>query len=207
MTQPALDDERRLVTAEVGGVGATLDELERVAAEGDAVTLRTIVEAFDARSYGPFLLVPALLEMSPIGGVPGLPTLIASIVVLFAAQILLGRETMWLPGIVGRRSVASAKFLAAVRWLRPGARFMDRWFRGRLTPLTRGPFLKDAAVACILLCLTVPPLELVPFASTAPMAAIAAFGLAILVRDGALMVLAYALTALAFGVGFRLWTA
>ncbi|HSJ79430.1 MAG TPA: exopolysaccharide biosynthesis protein, partial [Erythrobacter sp.] len=37
---------------------------------------------------------------------------------------------------------------------------------------------------------TVPPLELVPFGSTAPMLAIAAVGLALLVRDGLLMIAA-----------------
>jgi hypothetical protein len=39
-----------------------------------------------------------------------------------------------------------------------------------------------------------PPLELLPFASTAPMAAIATFGLALLVRDGVLMLVATCLS-------------
>ena len=55
------------------------------------------------------------------------------------------------------------------------ARWLDRWFHGRLKPLTRGLFL-----------------EIVPFASTAPMGAIALFGLALLVHDGALMIAASA---------------
>ncbi len=57
------------------------------------------------------------------------------------------------------------------------------------------------AAACLLLCLTVPPLELFPFASTAPMAAIALFGLAMTLRDGLVMALAFLASGAAIGVG------
>ena len=52
----------------------------------------------------------------------------------------------------------------------------------------------------LLLCCLVPPLELVPFASSAPMLAIAAFGLALMVRDGLLMLAAFTLSLGAVGV-------
>jgi hypothetical protein len=65
---------------------------------------------------------------------------------------------------------------------------------------------KVAALICILLACTVPPLELLPFATTAPMAAIAAFGLALMVRDGVLMLVAMALSIVAVGVGLGLAT-
>ena len=60
---------------------------------------------------------------------------------------------------------------------------------------------KVAAVMILLLCLTVPPLEFLPFASSAPMLAIAAFGLALTVRDGLLMLIATALSVAAIGFG------
>jgi hypothetical protein len=58
----------------------------------------------------------------------------------------------------------------------------------------------------ILLACAVPPLELLPLATTAPMLAIAAFGLAITVRDGALMIAAMVLAATAIAVGAGLWS-
>jgi len=64
--------------------------------------------------------------------------------------------------------------------------------------------IRLSAVACILLALTVPPLELLPFASSAPMAAIAMFGLALLVHDGALMIAAWLLAGMAVAFGFGL---
>ena len=87
--------------------------------------------------------------------------------------------------------------------MRPAGQRMDRWFHGRLPILTSGPFVRAAAGAIILLALAVPPLELVPLATTAPMAAIAAFGLALVVRDGLLMMaaLTVALAAVVIGIG------
>jgi hypothetical protein len=62
-------------------------------------------------------------------------------------------------------------------------------------PSTRGRVAVRHALACV-----VPPLELFPFASSAPMAAIAPIGLALLVRDVALMVVASLLACGAAGL-------
>ena len=61
--------------------------------------------------------------------------------------------------------------------------------------------MRIAGAVVIALAATVPPLELLPFASSAPMLAIAAFGLALLVRDGLLMLIACALSVAAIGGG------
>ena len=50
----------------------------------------------------------------------------------------------------------------------------------------------------MLLALTVPPLEFIPFASTAPMATIALIGIALLVHDGWLMLAALAVSVMSF---------
>lgn len=168
-------------------------------AHRDPVQLGEAVEAFGKRSVGPFLLIPALIEVSPIGGIPTVPTLLAIIIALSAAQIVFGRDHIWLPGFLERRHVAGDKVVSATDKLAGVGRWMDRWFHGRLTWMTRRPFDRIAAGLCILLCATVPPLELIPFASTAPMAAIAAFGLALLVCDGALMLVAMAGSVAALG--------
>lgn len=185
-------------------IGDILDAIRELADDGDKVSLGDLVEAFGSRSYGPFLLVPALIEMSPIGGIPGVPTVLAAIIVLFAAQMVFGRKHIWLPKFAAKWSVKSERARKAADKMDGVAKFLDRWFHGRLPKLTSGPFVRIAAVGSILLALTVPPLELLPFASTAPMAAIAAFGLALLVRDGVLMIAAMALAgvAVAVGIGF-----
>lgn len=186
-------------------VGDVLDRLQELGedAGGDKVRLGDMLEAMGHRAYGPFLIVLPMIEISPVGGIPGLPTALAAVLVLLAIQLVLGREHLWLPRFLADRGMKGVKLQKVVDKGRPIARRMDKWFHGRLSALTKGPMVKVAGVAIILLCLTVPPLELLPFASTAPMAAIMAFGIALLVRDGVLMVIACALSvgAVALGAG------
>ena len=197
------DAVARIMPGQVQSIGDILDRIDGLAGDGDEVSLGAVIEALGNRSYGPFLLIPALIDMSPVGSIPGLPTALAAIVILVSVQILLGRVHLWVPDFISRREIASERACGTTRRLRALARFLDRWFHGRYPRLTQGPFVKAAAICSIFLALAVPPLELLPFATTAPMAAIAAFGLALLVRDGLLMIIGMvlALAALALGVG------
>lgn len=185
-------------------VGQILDRIEDVARRDDRVHLGAVVESMGHRSHGPFLMIPGLIDISPVGSIPGLPTMLGLVIVLTAGQILLGRDHLWLPGFLARRSISCRKACKATGKLRGVARFLDKWFHGRLPALTRGPAVRIAAALCIVLAMAVPPLELLPLATTAPMAAIAAFGLALTVRDGVMMIIALVLSAVAVGVGLTL---
>lgn len=191
------------MASEPKSVGDILDAVEELADDNEKVAVGDVVEALGHRGFGPFLVVIPLIEISPIGGIPGLPSVLAAVIILLAAQMAWGRKHPWLPGFLRRRSVKAETARKAVGKVRGIAKVMDRWFHGRLPALTKGPFVRIAAIGCIVMALTVPPLELLPFASTAPMLAIAAFGLAITVKDGVLMIVAItaALGALGIGVG------
>ncbi|WP_235513451.1 MULTISPECIES: exopolysaccharide biosynthesis protein [unclassified Sphingomonas] len=186
-------------------VSEVLDRLRELGGQAgdDKAKLGDALEALGQRAYGPFFIIFPLIDISPVGGIPGLPTAMAVVMILLAAQLVLGRKHLWLPGFLANRGLKGAKLVKVADKTRPIARRMDQWFHGRLPALTKGPMVKVAGVAVILLCLTVPPLELLPFASTAPMAAIMAFGIALLVRDGLLMIVACALSvgAVALGAG------
>lgn len=184
-------------------VGEILDRIEEIADEGD-VSLGHVAETLGHRAHGPFLMIPAMIDISPVGSIPGLPSVLAVVIVITAAQLLFGGKHLWLPGFLARRSISAEKAKKATGKLRGVARLLDMWFHGRLPALTRGPFVRVAAAFVILLAFTVPPLELFPLATTAPMAAIAAFGLALLVRDGLLMVIAIILAGVAVAIGLGL---
>ncbi len=186
-------------------LGEILDCFVELAQKDERVLVSDMVDAIGTRSYGPFLIVPAIVELSPLGGVPGVPTALAATVVLFAAQMLFGRRHLWIPAWVERRGLSARRLEKMVSAVRPMAERMDRWFPGRrLRALTSGVGLRVAALACIGLALTVPPLELVPFASSAPMGAILLIGLALLVRDGVLMIAASVLACVTVGVLIKL---
>ena len=186
-----------------------LDELLRVARHdaehgGSAgkgrFAVGDVVEAFGERAFGPFLIILPLIEMSPIGGIPTLPTLLAFILSLVAIQLLIGRECLWLPGFIEHRSVKAERVTKGEDKLRRVTTWLDRHTGERLHYLVGKAGTKAAACVILLLCLTVPLLEFVPFASTAPMLAILAFGVGLLARDGLLMLTAFVLSGLALGV-------
>lgn len=185
------------MSSEVHSVRDILRRVQEVATGKKEIEAGKLMRSFGSRSYGPLLLLLPLLEISPLGGVPGVASTMALLIVLIAGQAVLGRDCVWLPRTIAKRSLNSARVCAAAKKLDPSAARLDRWFHGRLPSLTQGIAVRIAGAACILLACTVPPLELIPFASTAPMGAIALFGLALLVHDGALMLGAFAAAAAA----------
>lgn len=181
-------------------VNAIFDELCQTAASEGEVSVGDITESLGHRGFGPLLAVPALIEISPIGGIPGVPTVLALIVGLFAVQIAFGRRHLWLPDFLKHRSVSGDKLRKAIDKMRPFANWLDKWFHERLPRLTEHGAWRVAAMVVIVMCLTVPPLELIPFASTAPMGVVVLMGVAMTVRDGALMLAAYGLAGIALVV-------
>ena len=183
------------------GVEDVIGELDELASENDEVCIADVLDDFGARSFGPVIMIFALIEITPIGAIPGVPTALASIIALIALQMLFGKEHIWMPQFVQKRSVESKKLHKAVGKLRGVAHWLDEHSKDRLSALTKGLWLKVAALAIVILCVTVPPLEVLPFASSGPMLAIAAIGLALIVRDGLVMLFALLLAVAALGGG------
>lgn len=182
-----------------------IGELDELAAHRDEVCIRDVLDDFGGRSFGPFIMLPALLELTPVGAIPGVPTFLATIIALVAAQLLFGKDHIWMPQLIQMRSVGAKKLHKAVGKLRGIAHWLDQHSRDRFDRFTQGIWIKVAALSVILLCLTVPPLEVIPFASSAPMLAIASIGLALIVRDGMIMLAALLLAIAALGGGTYLY--
>ena len=183
----------------------TVDSLEELADAQEKVCLGDVLDKFGKRSFGPFMMIPALLEITPFGAIPGVPTALAAFIALVAAQLLWGADHVWVPRFVETRAIKSDKLMRGAEKLEGLAEKLDHWFKGRMKAFTGLVWQKIAAVAIILLCLTVPPLELVPFASTLPMVTIAAFALALMVKDGLLMLIATILSVAALAGGTYLF--
>lgn len=182
---------------------ALLDELREAAdVSRGRVTVGDLLERIGTRSFGPLLLLPALISFTPLGGIPGVPTVLAGMVIVIAGQLVVGLHYFWLPGLLLRRSVEPKKLCTSVDLMRRPARWTDRLIRPRLTWLTKEPFVRLAAVLCVLVALTVPPLEIIPFAGTPAWAAIGMFGLGLTARDGILVLIAFGFS---LGAGWVLY--
>ncbi len=178
-----------------------LDSLREVAQQDgkSQVSVGDVTEAIGNRGFGPLIFVPALIEETPIGAIPGVPTLLALVIALFAVQLVMGRHHVWLPGFLKNRSVKSERVCKAAELLRGIGGWLDRHFGERLDHFAGPRAARIAGVVILALCLTVPPLELIPWGSSAPMLSIAFLALAMTVRDGLLMLLGFAGAAVAAG--------
>ena len=174
--------------------------LERICGaepEAGRVSLDAILDVVDCRSFGPLLVVAGLLTLAPIiGDIPGVPTTVGVLVFLIAVQLLFHREHVWLPRFLLNRSIERGKLHKAIGWLYRPARFIDRFLRQRLTTFADGAIIYVIIIVCLGIAATMPVMEVVPFSATAAGAALAAYGLALIARDGLLALMAFAFTAI-----------
>ena len=171
-----------------------IGDLAKAGRDKDEVSLRDLRAIVGRRSFAPLFLTVSLIGFTPLGGVPGVPTILAALIVLIAIQIIVGFDSLWLPQFLLNRKIDGKKLQQAAKSLQPAARVIDKAIRPRLTFLTDRPFLYVIALICILIALTVPPLELVPFVDIPLWAALAAFSLAMAAHDGLLAIAALILT-------------
>lgn len=152
--------------------------------DGQHTSARTVVNELGRRSFAPLLLLPGLVTLLPIGGIPGVPTVMSILVLVVSVQLLFGRRSFWLPGWLLDRSVPRSKLETSRRWMLRPARFIDFFLRPRITFLTKGPGVYLVAFISVLVALMMPPMELVPFSAIGAGLALTLFGLALLAHDG-----------------------
>ncbi|MGM0703236.1 MAG: exopolysaccharide biosynthesis protein [Pseudomonadota bacterium] len=177
------------------GLVSLIDRLKYAGRYDTSVSLEAILDCVGRRTFAPFLLIAGLITLAPlIGDIPGVPTLMASLVALTAAQLLLGREHLWLPRWLLARRVSRQRYRQTLEWLARPAGWVDRLLKPRLRRLTRPPAHLAVALTCLLIALAMPPMELIPFSANGAGLALTLFGLALFAEDGLMALFGYALT-------------
>lgn len=187
-----------------------LDTMEAVldtiadAGDGRRVSVEDIVNEIGDDAFGPLMLIPALVAVTPASGIPGLTATCGLIIALVAVQMVIARKALWLPGFLLRRTMPRSKLDTARDWLAKPARLIDRLTGKRLSFLVKPPFSVVPATICLAAGLIMPFLELIPFSGSVMAGAVSLFALSFVTEDGILSVLATALVATA---GYLAWTA
>ncbi len=175
------EDERVAQTdAPLKGI---LNQVKQTAG-GETVDLKTVIEAFGNRAFGPIMLLCALFLMTPLGAIPGLPAAFGLVIILFAVQLLFRRPYPWMPEILARVKISASALEKASRIAGPWLDRIDNVVHPRLEWAARGAMLITVALVAILLAITMVPLGMVPFGVVAPAFIIGLLGLGITGRDG-----------------------
>jgi hypothetical protein len=184
----------------VSNLEELLDRVSEAARGHDRVSIGGILQIVGRRSFGPLLLFGGLIALSPIiGDTPGVPTMVGLFVLFITVQLLFGREYLWLPRWLLKRSIARESLCKALAWLRKPARFVDRLIRPRLTALTHTIGMYMIAAVSFAIAAAMPVMEIIPFVANGAGAALTAFGLALVAHDGLLAIVAFLFTGVTFG--------
>ncbi|WP_299152924.1 exopolysaccharide biosynthesis protein [uncultured Tateyamaria sp.] len=195
-----------MTLAEDQTLGRLLDQMD-MAADGAEVSVQDVLNQIGDRSMMPVVLVIALVLISPLSGIPGVPTISAAIILLIISQSLVGRKHLWLPGVLRNRTVRADRMARAVAFLRRPAAWVDRRSAVRLRILTSGPLRFVTLIACMAVALMWPFLELIPFVTTIGASAVAFMSFGLLTRDGLYVLFGYGVGAVSILMALVLFQA
>jgi len=164
-------------------IGEVLDRLDALTSRSD-VTLRDVLENFGRASFVPALVIPALLVVSPLSGIPFFSSVCGLTIVFVTAQMLARREHIWLPDLLLSRSVSGPRLHGGLRRIHRLGRWIDRNSAERLSFLMLPPMVGLFYLLCLLAGGMMPFLELVPFSSSILGFSVLLMAAGFLTRDG-----------------------
>lgn len=155
----------------------------------DRLSFTELAAQLHSRAWGGLLFIFAAINVLPLP--PGTSAFFALPILIVSAQMLIGRASPWFPARLDRRGVKKTelqRLISKMEWLETR---VERIFKPRLARLTGPAAARLIGLVCFLLALVaaIP----VPLFHIAPAVAIVLFGLALIYRDG-LVVIAAAVT-------------
>lgn len=164
----------------------------------DRISIQNILDGLGERSFGLVLLLFGLL--SAVAVVPGLATITALPLLFFGLQMLSGYHSPWLPGFIADRSFAKRDLEATIERGVPFMRWVENVCRPRLLFMTGkfGERLLGLLVFVLAMVIALPG----PGTNFLPGLAIAFMAVAIIQRDGLLLLLGWLGSAFALYVGW-----
>lgn len=179
------------------GVGAALNLLLERSEGRKSVSLAEALQAFGTRSFGPVMLVPALLLTLPTGALPGVPLVLGAVIAVAAMQLLSGLRRPHVPGLLARICIPRKLLQKTCETSSSLIDFIDTHTRPRMVFMLKPPVLQVLAIAAIALCVMLIPVEIIPFATAVPGFALIVIGLAMTMNDGLLAFISLVATMLA----------
>lgn len=162
----------------------------------DRLSFSELAEQLHSRAWGGLLFIFAGINVLPLP--PGTSAFFALPILLVSAQMIFGRASPWFPARLNRRGVTKQelqRLIGKIGWLEDR---VERIFKPRIARLTGPAATRFIGLVCFLLALVaaVP----VPLFHVAPAAAIVLFGLALIYRDGAFVIVAAVAAVLSIAV-------
>ena len=177
-------------------LSSIVDHIHDLAEDADSLHVDDILEMIGSRSFGPLMVVPALMAVIPfIGAIPGMTIITGLAIVAIACQILLGRSHVWVPKKVRQIPLDRSALKKGAGGFEGTAKFIDKFMTYRLAWATRGAGLWVTALVMVILGVVMLPTALLPWAVLVPGMAALILALGITARDGFVVIIGWLLAA------------
>ncbi len=173
----------------------------------EKVAFGELLRLVEKRGFGPMLALPAFLSATPIGAIPGIPTVTGITIFLISLQVLLSKDHPWLPKAIKQINIDKASLNSGITKIKPAALQIDRFLYPRWFFIRQPLFRAILALTCACCGILMIPLELVPFMGLVPAFAVLIMAVGMATDDGAVALLGLSLAS--FGLitaGFQLAT-
>jgi hypothetical protein len=172
------------------------DMLRELTAGSGELTGQAMVDHLGRKGFGPVLLALGVPMLAPLP--PGAPIIFAVPLLIVCLQMVVGRETLWLPDWLSKKGIEREKLAKLLKRVIPIVSRVERHLKPRLGFMVEGFGERVLGLTCtvVAVVLVLP----VPFANLVPSMAITAFGLALARKDGVMALAGYGLVAASVAV-------
>lgn len=157
----------------------------------EVLTLDGLLQGLGRSAFGMFLFVSVLPGFVPIPGFAGVVS--GPLVALIGLQLMVGMRTPWVPRFIGRRGPRRGTMARFCDRIAPWMARLEHLVRPRLQSLT-GNRLANAFTGALLICLGLLLALPLPMTNFVFAGALLLFALALMERDGALMLVLWGMT-------------
>lgn len=154
----------------------------------ETVSVDRIIEALHERGFGIFIFFIAVPILVPFPKPPGVTAALSVPILLTAAQMALGRRTVWFPEKMRARTISRVRLIALIDKLMPWLVRLEKFVRPRMGTMTRTPFSRLTGLAGMAFSLAIFFLPIPGFGAI-PSLSLCLIGVGDVMRDG-LMILA-----------------
>ncbi|SFB75624.1 exopolysaccharide biosynthesis protein [Tropicimonas isoalkanivorans] len=160
----------------------------------ETVLFGEMLDALGRRGFGPVLTLASAMAVLPTGIVPGVPAVMAVIMMIASVQMLRGRKELWVPPRLYRLQIPGVTVLKAVARARPTARRLGRINRPHMQWLTRSrPAIWSIALVVILTSCAIITIGAIPGLPFVLAIHLLAFGIGLTAGDGRFVAAGFAI--------------
>ncbi|WP_395687676.1 exopolysaccharide biosynthesis protein [Aestuariivirga sp.] len=168
-----------------------LSEIVKSISTAGDLTIGQLVDSLGERAFGALMFIFAVPNIIPTP--PGTSAILGLPLVILTWQVLIGRQSLWLPALVRERRISRDMLQTFVNKVTPVMTRLERVLRPRLSLIVNSN-AAERAIGLVAFPLALILFLPIPFGNIMPAAAIACLALGLAERDGLAVGFGYVLS-------------